>query len=296
MLADAGVAVRVLERAQVTGGRMATRQYQGRPADIGAAYFTTRDERFTAVARRWRERGLAREWTDTLRVLESGKSGSTTGPMRWAAPRGLRSLVEDLASGLDVVTEHEVQHVSPGPRVDGEAADAVVLAMPGPQAARLLHPRSGPALDAARAQRWLPALAATVGYPERVWPDFDGAFVNGDDVLETIFDDGARRGDGAPVLVAHTTAAFAVRHLADPGRATGEITAALARVAGLPAEVRGIRVHRWNYARPDGPGEAPFHLDDEGIGLCGDAWGSPRVETAWLSGTRLGEALLARDS
>jgi hypothetical protein len=31
-----------------------------------------------------------------------------------------------------------------------------------------------------------------------------------------------------------------------------------------------------------------------GVGLCGHGCGSPRFETAWRSGTLLGEALLAR--
>ena len=31
------------------------------------------------------------------------------------------------------------------------------------------------------------------------------------------------------------------------------------------------------------------------VGVCGDGWGpSPKVETAWLSGTRLGRALAQR--
>ena len=60
-----------------------------------------------------------------------------------------------------------------------------------------------------------PALALTATYAERPW-DLDGAFTNDDDVLDWVADDGRRRGDGAPVLVAHSTAAYAVRHLADP--------------------------------------------------------------------------------
>jgi len=38
----------------------------------------------------------------------------------------------------------------------------------------------------------------------------------------------------------------------------------------------------------------PYHLDDDNIGLCGDAWGQSRVQTAWLSGNGLGRALASR--
>ncbi|HYN94184.1 MAG TPA: FAD-dependent oxidoreductase, partial [Pilimelia sp.] len=42
-LAAGGVGVRVLERGRVAGGRMASRRFAGRPADLGAAYVTVTD-------------------------------------------------------------------------------------------------------------------------------------------------------------------------------------------------------------------------------------------------------------
>ena len=55
-----------------------------------------------------------------------------------------------------------------------------------------------------------------------------------------------------------------------------------------------MHVHRWTYARPAEDGTEPFHLDDQAVGLCGDVWGRSRVETAWLSGTRLAATLATR--
>ncbi|MBW4717505.1 NAD(P)/FAD-dependent oxidoreductase [Saccharothrix obliqua] len=287
-LTTAGVTVRVLERAHVCGGRMATESYGGRRADTGAGYFTVSSPEFAAVVEGWRAAGLAREWTDTFAVRSRDGWSTTTGPVRWAAAGGLRSLVRQLAEGLDVRTGWEVGHVDPGPRVDGVAADAVVLAMPGPQAVRLLDPALAETARAAGAQVWLPSLVATLRYPERTW-DFRGAFVNDHPVLATLLDDGSRRGDGSPVLVAHTTAGFAERF--DAEAAGAGIDAAVRELLGLPAALR-VDVVRWAFARPDGPGAAPFHFGRERIGLAGDAWGSPKVETAWLSGTRLAAAVL----
>ena len=71
-LAAAGVAVRVLERARVVGGRMASRRLHGRPVDLGAAYFTVSDPGFAQVVRGWQAAGLARPWTDKLAVFEDG--------------------------------------------------------------------------------------------------------------------------------------------------------------------------------------------------------------------------------
>ena len=278
-----GVAVRVLERARTVGGRMASRQMYGRPVDLGAAYFTARDEEFTRVVHRWRDAGLAREWTDELAVLPG--TDRTSGPVRWAAPGGLRSLVADLADGLDVTLERTVQRVGPGPVVDGEPADAVVLAMPDPQAARLHAVPSFP--------DWTPVISVAAGWSERTWPDLPAAFVNDHPVLTLVADDGARRGDGAPVLVAHSTADVARAHDADPDGAVAPVLDALRDLLGVGTP-EWTHAHRWRYASPGQDREEPFHLGDDGVGLAGDGWGRARVETAWRSGTLLARAVADR--
>ncbi|HEY0813770.1 MAG TPA: FAD-dependent oxidoreductase [Pseudonocardia sp.] len=287
-LTAAGVEVRVLERARVVGGRMASRRLHGRPVDLGAAYFTVSDPGFADVVAGWQEAGLARPWTDTLAVLGDGARGSSSGPMRWAAAGGLRSLVTALAEGLDVTLEHEVGRVGPGPVVDGEAADAVVLAMPDPQAARLLDPVPVGVAE----RRWNPVITVVAGYAERGWADLPAAFVNDHPVLALVADDGDRRGDGAPVLVAHTTGAVARAHDAEPADAVPLVLAGLRELLGV-GEPLWTHAHRWRFAAPAEGREATFGFED-GIGLAGDGWGRSRVEAAWRSGTDLGRAIVGQ--
>jgi predicted NAD/FAD-dependent oxidoreductase len=274
-LADAGVAVRVLERTERIGGRMHSPKLDGRPVDLGAAYFTVRDVAFQGIVLGWRVRRLVRPWTDTLAVFEDGSRGTSAGPMRWAAPDGLGSVVADLAAGLDVELGREVRGVGPGPRVDGEPADAVVLAMPDPQAAALVD------LPQVRERAWNPVLAVAMGWPDRMW-DFPAAFVNGHPLLTGLADDGDRRGDGAPVLVAHAR-----------GGSPDEVVAAVRELLGLPAPDR-VHVHHWPHAAPVAARDEPFLITDDGLAFAGDGWGSSRVETAWRSGHLLGRALAAR--
>jgi hypothetical protein len=297
-LAEEGTPVRVLDRGRRPGGRMATRTLSGRVADTGASYLTAADgSPFAAVVADWVERGLARPWTDTFAVAgPDGIRETRSGPVRYAAPGGLRSLVADLAAGLDVTQEHEVARVEPGPRVDGADAPAAVLALPDPQARRLLAPDlAGRLLGEEEARPWQPTLAVVLGFEERHWPaDLHGAFVHDDPVVEWIADDGDRRGDGAPVLVAHTTPGTAAAHLDDPGRAAPEVTTAVRRALGIDAVPAWTHVHRWRYAKPSAPREEPFGLVD-GVGACGDGWRAPsKVESAWTSGHLLGTALAGR--
>ncbi|MBW0103716.1 NAD(P)/FAD-dependent oxidoreductase [Pseudonocardia sp. KRD291] len=293
-LVSRGVDVRVLERSHSVGGRLGVHRHDGRPADTGAAYFTVDDDGFGAQVRHWEEKGVARQWTDRLAVFTgTSPAGTTQGPMRWAAPAGLRGLVADLAEGLTVELEREVATVGPGPVVDGQRADAAVVAMPDPQAQRLLDPGS-PAAAAVQGRDWNPVLSLVAGYPVRTWPDLPAAFVNDHPTLSLLADDGLRRGDGAPVLVAHSTAPVARRHDADPQAAAPVMTAAVRELLDLDNDPVWTHVHRWRFAAPAAPREAAFHLGDDGIALAGDGWGTPKVQTAYLSGARLGRGLAER--
>ena len=292
-LASAGIDVQVLDRGRVPGGRLASRRFDGRPVDLGASYFTCRDEGFTAVVDDWCARGLARPWTDGFHVATpAGLGERKSGPLRYGAPGGLRSLVVDQLADVPVTQSVHVTSVGPGPVVDGRSYDAVVLAMPDPQALPLLD--SVPDVRAQVVDReWEPVLALAAELPSRTW-SFDGCFVEGSDVLAWVADDGARRGDGAPVLVAHSTSAFAAQHLVDPAAAGPPMLSALTSLLGTSAAAEWSFVQRWTYARPASSREMPYWLGTSGVALCGDGWGSPRVETAWRSGHLLGRALVEK--
>jgi renalase len=282
-LRSAGVPVRVLERGRAPGGRLASPLLHGRRVDLGAGYFTVRDPGFGAVVEDWAARGLARPWTDTFAVLADDRPAATsTGPTRWATPDGLRSLVRDLLTGIEVLT---------GTGVVEPPAGRLVLAMPDPQAGRLCTVPDPVPYSA--------TIAVCCGYPERDWPVADGWFVNGHPALGFIADDGARRGDGRPVLVAHTTPALAERCLDRPDDAIEPVLAALTDLLGI-GRPNWTHAHRWRYAKPAGQHRSTFGFgalaDGRQVGLAGDQWcpdGAPRVESAWRSGTDLGLALAA---
>ena len=302
-LRDGGAEVKVLDRGRRLGGRLAERGYDvggqpKRPVDTGASYFTVSDPGFRRVVEDWQARGLARPWTDTFLAVSDDGEQTKSGPTRWAAPAGLRGLVDDLATGLDVrsgVTVELIDRDPSGLIVDGEAADAVVLAMPDPQAARLL----GPGLadeTAAFDLDFDPVLVLTTVWAVRSWPDRDGVFVNDDEVIAWIADDGLRRGDRAPVLVAHSTPDFARPRLDDPQAAAGPMLERLRAVLGLEADVQPdvSHVQRWSFAKPAEPRDQPYLLTSTGLGACGDGWAAkPGVEAAFVSGAALGRALLA---
>lgn len=293
-VAAAGVEVRLRDRGRRLGGRMASRVlrdtgtvHDGRVVDIGASYFTARDPRFVTAVETWVAAGTVREWTDAFHVAgPDGISGVRGGPMRYAAPRGLRSVVEDMVDPRVVVTS--------GDDVDSvpDDAQAVALCMPMPQARRLHAGLPDSTVT------WEPVIAVTCVFDERSWLDVDGVFVNDDPVLTWIADDGRRRGDDAPVLVAHVHPVLSAGHLQEPSAVIPQAVAAVRRVLDLDDLPVWVDAHRWTYAKPLTGHEEPYWLSEDGrVGVAGDLWaGGPRVEAAWLSGTALGEALASRVS
>ncbi len=288
-----GVAVELRERSLRLGGRMASRTlrdtgtaFDGRVVDIGASYFTASDPHFAAVVSRLESAGVVRPWTDGFHVAgPAGIEGVTAGPMRFAAPGGLRSVVEALAQGLPAVSTGALVE-----RAETLEAGAVALCMPSPQAARIASALPQESVV------WQPVLAVTCVFDASHWVELDGVFVNDDPVITWIADDGSRRGDGAPVLVAHVEPVFSARHLDDPKAVIPNVVSAIQRVLGFREHPDWVDVHRWTYAKPTAARAESFWISSDGtVALAGDAFADgPRVETAWLSGHRLGLELAGR--
>lgn len=287
------VPVDLRERSHRLGGRMASRTlrgtgtlFDGRVVDIGASYFTALDSDFSAVVARLESAGVVRPWTSGFHVAgPSGIEGVTGGPMRFAAPAGLRSVVEAMAADLPGVSTGTVVE-----RVEALDVETVALCMPGPQAARIAD---GLPVDPVV---WQPVLAVTCVFDRSYWIDLDGVFVNDDPVITWIADDGSRRGDGAPVLVAHVEPVLSALHLDDPTSVIANVVAAIQRVLGFREHPDWVDVHRWSFAKPTSAHEEDFWIAGDGrLARAGDQYaGGPRVEKAWLSGHRLGSELASR--
>jgi renalase len=268
--------------------------HDGRVVDIGASYFTVAEDEFGSVISDLVDRDVVRPWTTSFHVAgPAGLEGVTVGPMRYAAPRGLRSVVEALADGLDVSADDTVGTVTVGPdavAVDDQPVSAAALCLPDPQARRVYADLPVSPIT------WEPVIAITCVFATRTWQELDGVFVNDDPVLTWIADDGRRRGDDAPVLVAHVNPVLAALSLHNPSVAVAPALAALQRVLGISDYPEWVESHRWTFAKPLAASADPYWLaEGAALGAAGDAWSDgPKVEAAWLSGRRLGMALAER--
>ncbi|MDV6231739.1 MULTISPECIES: NAD(P)/FAD-dependent oxidoreductase [Rhodococcus] len=282
VLRDADVPFRIVDRGRAPGGRMSSPELHGRRVDLGAGYFTVRDQEFSTVVADWESAGLARQWANTFGILKPATAPcTTTGPVRWATPNGLRSLVRNMLDGFDIEHSTELPELPDG---------HVVVAMPDPQAARLTAVPD--AVD------YVPVIAVACGFDGLDIPFRDAAFVNDHPDIDFVVDDGARRGDGAPVLVVHTTSERAHQHLEDPDGAIAPVLDALRELSVASAAPVWTHAHRWTFAKPATQHDSNYALqqqDGRFVGLAGDQWceaGVPRVESAWRSGTDVARALI----
>jgi renalase len=149
-LAQAGAAVTLYEKSRGPGGRMSTRRGEDLQCDHGAQYFTASDPAFRAEVSRWEHAGAAAPWTPRLQVL-GGAVVRHPDPsvQRFVGTPSMVAPARLLANGLHVVAQTTIA----GLQRDGrdwrlscsergslpDRYDAVLLAIPAPQAAALVR-------------------------------------------------------------------------------------------------------------------------------------------------------------
>ena len=285
----------VFDKGRGPGGRMSTRRFatsQGEAQfDHGAQYFTMRDPAFAAQVGTWAADGVVAPWT-------AAGSGAYVGVPAMNSP------VRELAGRHDVrwsasVTGVQRHDAGWGLRVGADEVhdvDLVVIAVPAEQAAALLADTAPDLAALAGAAVSEPCWTVMAAFSEPVAAERDCWSGSGEGVVGWAARNNAKPGRTGPESwVVQATSGWSRRHIdADADAVTADLVAALSTALGvaLPARI-GVAAHRWRFARsaPGGPGVI---LDPErGLGLCGDWLIGPRVESAWLSGTRLAERVVA---
>ena len=302
-LVQAGHQVTVFEKSSSPSGRMATRSSAFGSFDHGAQYFTARDPLFRTEVERWQAAGVAGRWQPRLAVL-GGNAGHDPDALRErfvGVPR-MTAPASFLAAALSVNVQTTIVAIAPGTTgwqlasaEQGPLAtpfDAVVLAVPAPQAAPLLH-QAAPALarladGVAMRGSW----ALMLRYATPLALPFDAAFVNAGP-LRWIARDNSKPGRGAQeTWLLHATAEWSEAHIEDsPEAVAGALLAAFAELGAPPPE--SWVAHRWRYADSAPPLAIGYAWDAAlGLGLCGDWLNAGKVEGAWLSGHALATQML----
>ncbi len=309
-----GLRVDVFDKARGYGGRTSTRRIEDGAVSVdhGAQYFTARDPRFRTRVDSWIEDGVVAEWDARVVTLHDGRVGPDPRPgSRLVGTPGMSALCRHLGAGVGEV-RFGVRVLSVA-RLDGcwrldterdgavDGYDFLVVALPAPQAAELLADADREAASFAAAVPMTPCLASWLVFETPFDVPFDAAFCEaGDDLGRPLA--WAARNSSKPgrdphreVWVLHGTPAWSAELLEEePAAAVLVLAEALARESGrtLP-RILAQGAHRWRYALPPEPAAEDHRFDAaNGLALCGDWCGGPRVEGAWLSGSAAAGAVL----
>jgi hypothetical protein len=324
-LVQAGHRVTVFEKSAGAGGRMATRRSPFGTFDHGTQYFTVRDVRFTRALRT--VPGLCQPWdVNTVQVLDShGRVAAAGLPARepqWVATPGMNALIRAWAQPLveqsmveletqvsviepDVLNKRQWQLHTTGA---GDSVhvfggfDAVLLAVPGPQAHALLQsmPQAAKLAKKVATSTVAPCWTLMLAYPNAMQPGLNTLGPHWNAARSThhriawLARESSKPGRGGiERWTVQASAAWSQEHLQDdPERVIAKLTKAFSEVTGIRAEPTHAQAHRWLYAKTE-QALGVSHLWDAraGLGVCGDWCLGHRVENAFVSGLELALAI-----
>lgn len=310
-LAASGIQVTLFDKSRGVGGRMSTRRTvwidssgEERPVqfDHGATDFSAHSLAFQAVV----QRGLDEGWITRWPAMASCAEGAHE---HMVPVKGMPEVCRALIGALEVQTGEPVtglHRFRGGWKIERNGVlwpqrfDQVVLAVPPAQAAPLLRPHAKGWAEAA-AQVPMQAcwtLMAVTDTPPG--PAFDRMQPTRGPLVSIVRNDrkpGRQPVAGHAVWVAQASAAWSASHLDDSPAAVSESLRDALRAAVNPGgAVRWYHstVHRWLYARPmHTPLATPGCWWDaaKGLGVCGDFLVGSRVESAFLSGLGMAQAM-----
>lgn len=299
-LQRAGITATLFDKSRGPGGRMSTRRGDSWQCDHGAQYFTARHPAFRSEVERWQSAGVAALWQPELAVLGGLNDHQPddglerfVGMPRMTAPARFLAGAFDLhlqTTVTGLISEDKVWQLDT--RESGRLParyDAVLLAVPAPQAIPLLASVSGELARLAAQVAMRGSWALMVRFDHRPDLPFDAAFVN-HGPLRWIARNSSKPGrEEEETWLLHATAEWSEAHIEDAPEVVAAALLAAFVEHGAPPPAAWT-AHRWRYADSN-PALARECVWEDALrlGLCGDWLNGGKVEGAWLAGRALGQ-------
>lgn len=302
--------IKIFEKSGIAGGRMSSRTREDYHFDCGAQYFTARTPVFRQQVTQWREQWLAEEWRGWLVDLHDGEALSREDDVeRFVGRPHMHSCVEDMAALCDVnyrVHVARIERQGDAWHLFDEAGnllgdfDAVVMAIPAPQAAPLLQDIAPAMAAQAAGVDMTPCWSVMLAFAESLQLGFDGAFLVTSKLSWAARNSSKPERGSIETWVLHGSPEWTEAHLDMEAIDVIEVLLkdmerACERKFPMP-EYADAKL--WRYALPvnvlgtDLAGANCLYDARLRIGACGDWCCAPRIEGAYLSGMSLAAAVL----
>jgi len=298
-LKELGHHVELFEKSRGAAGRMSTKRGEDWAADHGAQYFTARDPLFIAQVEKWQADQVVALWTPEIKVYEA-KQWTTfqSQDRRFVGTPAMNTPAKELAKGLVLHTSQTIDALS---RQEGQwflrsaetgdiaqGFDALILAIPGPQAftlAQHLDPEIKAIAEQSNMKGCWTIMARFQQTPKVA---HEAAFVN-QEIISWIARNSSKPGrTGKESWTIQANPLWSQEFIELSQEDVVDQMLACAKKLGLDCSTAEISVHRWRYASGTTTKTLGFYTNSAlQLNLCGDWLNGGRVEGAWLSGYHL---------
>ena len=306
-LLQANAEIVLFEKSDKLGGRMATHRCNGFEFDHGAQYFTAKDPLFKDWVARLMDANVVASWPARFVEIEhrsmlSQRTWDDAFPHYVGIP-SMNAIAQHLAEGLDVRFNQLITGIKPHrtkwllETADGQFAefDWVVSTLPAEQA-QVILPDSYQQKKALQSVQMEPCFTLMLGYDSARHSAWDAAFIS-QSILSWVSVNSAKPNRAKPyTLVAMSQNAWARDNFARPEAQI--IAELLSELEGVMGEKLGdatyIKLKKWKYANADKQKTELSYVDHAAkLACCGDWCISGRIESAFMSSSRLAETIKA---
>jgi hypothetical protein len=302
-LTRADARVTVFERSRGLGGRLATRRHGEFAFDHGAQFITARSGPFARFAEVATRAGVLAAWKPRLR--EDDRVFDAPIEDWLVGTPGMSSMVRPLTRNVDLQTGVAVHELLQGQRGwelqtdsghQSQVFDAVVVAVPAPQAISLLA-HHGRAFSHLSGVKMAPCWSAMMTFDTPIDAGGEAIRWTRGPLTWAACNSSKPGRDAQPQSwVVHAAPHWSREHLEADARDAGrllfrEFAQAIGSELPPPAH---LEAHRWRHALVEQPLGLPCLVDEEiAAGACGDWCIAPRAEAAFESGRALAHSVLS---
>lgn len=294
--------VAIFDKSRGPSGRMSTRRGEKWQCDHGAQYFTARDPLFKEEVERWRLAGAVSPWHPKIAVIgNADEHKNDSNLIRYVGTPRMTSPAKWLSESLDLRLEHTINSIcydDQGWRVTtnehgliDEVYDALVIAVPAPQATPLLKSVEHSFSEYSQKVKMVGSWTLMLRFTEKVELGFDAAFVNSGPIRWIARDSSKPGRIDNETWVLQASAQWSESHIeATAEEVTPALIKAFIALGGSMPE--SSVAHKWRYADTLLPMNEK-HLWDKNckLGVCGDWINGGKVEGAWISGLLLAQSI-----
>ncbi len=308
-LTGSGVDCRVYEKSRGPGGRLAAMRTDDGSVDMGAQFFTVRNERFRHFLAQYAGTETFAPWEQPLLYQKSDLSVEPFhSDQRFVGKPRMSAVTRALSNHADIHYRTRIESLEQDADgwwlIDGDGHhhgphDGVIVTAPPAQAAHVFGGNAG-LRQALAGYHMVPCWAVALRFAQSLKLGF-GAMQVAHPLMRWVACDSTKpeRSHTGDWWVIHARPDWTGRNLSLDGTKVVDILVdAFREHLSVTARPDRAHAHRWMFAQPVNPA-GPGHLwdDEANLGVCGDYLDGGRVEGAFnsaeslLSHLRVGDRL-----